>query len=48
MQAIAFLLVAAGNFLDTGDRHALMLQILVQLPATGARCQVSQNKGHCC
>ncbi len=36
MQAIAFLLVATGNFLDTGNRPALVFQVLVQLPGVGA------------
>ncbi|CAL5229137.1 g12409 [Coccomyxa viridis] len=33
MQAIAFLLVATGNYLDTGDWPTFMIQVLVQLPS---------------
>ena len=39
MQAIAFLLVATGNYLDTGNRSSLMFQVLVQLPSIGASSQ---------
>ncbi len=39
MQAIAFLLVATGNYLDTGDWPTFMIQVLVQLPSIGACSQ---------
>ena len=41
MQAIAFLLVASGNYLDTGSWPALVSQVLLQLPSIGACCQGS-------
>ena len=40
MQVIAFLLVATGNYLDTGSRSSLMFQVLVQLPSIGAYSKI--------
>ena len=36
MQAVAFLMVAMGNYLDTGSWTNFLMQMLVMLPGTGA------------
>lgn len=36
MQAVAFLMVAMGNYLDTGSWTSFLVQMLVMLPCTGA------------
>ena len=35
MQAVAFLMVAVGNYLDTGNWTSFLMQMLVMLPCTG-------------
>ena len=48
MQAIVFLLVATGNYLDTGVWSTFMFQVLVQLPSIGACLKVlGKGSGHC-
>ena len=44
MQAVAFLLVATGNYLNTGNWHSLVFQVLLQLPSMGACCQALSAK----
>ena len=41
MQAIAFVLVASGNYLDTGVWDTFVFQVLFQLPGTGACYQAT-------
>jgi len=36
MQVIAFLMVATGSYLETGNRSSLLTQVLLLLPIIGA------------
>ena len=40
MQAILFVMVATGNYLDTGDGTALLTQLTICLPSIGACCHL--------
>ena len=40
MQTIAFVMVATGNYLDTGDKAALLTQLSIHLPSIGACCRL--------
>jgi len=42
MQVIAFLMVAAGSYLETGNWSSLLTQVLLLLPSIGACCQSSR------
>ena len=44
MQAIAFVMVATGNYLDTGNGAALVTQLTVYLPSIGACCRLPRSQ----
>ena len=41
MQAITFVMVATGNYLDSGDRPALLTQLSIYLPSISACCRLA-------